>query len=146
MISLRVYAGWSEPLLVEHTTLLEISCTGSYVFGIKRYFLFLKQYTGHGSHMYLRISYFYLKLLEQTMRPWKGGPSIPYPFNYFEKISHIPKINMANISKIQKALYPHIPKIDPNIPYPNIYKNIPYPFKFLANIPVSLKLFPGPQL
>ena len=27
------WAGWSEPLLVAHTTLLEISCHGSYVFG-----------------------------------------------------------------------------------------------------------------
>ena len=26
---LRVSAGWSEPLLVAHTTLLEISCHGS---------------------------------------------------------------------------------------------------------------------
>ena len=26
LIRLRVYAGWSEPLLVSHTTLLEISC------------------------------------------------------------------------------------------------------------------------
>ena len=30
LIRLRVCAGWSEPLLVAHTTLLEISCTGSY--------------------------------------------------------------------------------------------------------------------
>ena len=29
LIRLRVYAGWSEPLLVSHTTLLEISCRGS---------------------------------------------------------------------------------------------------------------------
>ena len=29
LISLRVCAGWYEPLLVAHTTLLEISCTGS---------------------------------------------------------------------------------------------------------------------
>ena len=28
------------------------------------------------------------------------------------------KINMENIPKIQKELYPHIPKIDPSIPYP----------------------------
>ena len=30
LIRLRVYAGWSEPLLVTHTTLLEISCHSSY--------------------------------------------------------------------------------------------------------------------
>ena len=30
LISLCVCAGWSEPLLVTHTTLLEISCPGSY--------------------------------------------------------------------------------------------------------------------
>ena len=53
---------------------------------------------------------------------------------------------MANIPKIQKALYPHVPKIDPNIPYPlNIYKSIPYPFMILANIHVSLKTLPGPH-
>ena len=27
---LRVCAGWPEPLVIEHTTLLEISCRGSY--------------------------------------------------------------------------------------------------------------------
>ena len=31
LISLRVCSGWSEPLLVAHTTLLEISCQGSLV-------------------------------------------------------------------------------------------------------------------
>ena len=36
---------------------------------------------------------------------------------------------MANISKIQKALYHHIPKID---------QSIPYPFKYLQKYPVSL--------
>ena len=30
LIRLRVYAGWSEALLVTHTTLFEISCTGSF--------------------------------------------------------------------------------------------------------------------
>ena len=39
---------------------------------------------------------------------------------------------MANISKILKALYPHIPKIDPSIPYP---------FRFLQKYPVSLQVF-----
>ena len=31
LISLHVCAGWSEPLMVAHTTLLEISCHGSFV-------------------------------------------------------------------------------------------------------------------
>ena len=31
LIRLRVSAGWSEPLLVAHTTLLKISCRGSFV-------------------------------------------------------------------------------------------------------------------
>ena len=31
LIRLRICAGWSEPLLVAHTTLLEISCQGSSV-------------------------------------------------------------------------------------------------------------------
>ena len=39
---------------------------------------------------------------------------------------------MANIPKIQKAFYPHIPKIDPSIPYP---------FKYLQKYPVFLKNF-----
>ena len=32
LIRLRVCAGWSEALLVAHTTLLEISCRGSIMF------------------------------------------------------------------------------------------------------------------
>ena len=53
---------------------------------------------------------------------------------------------MANIPKIQKALYPHIPKSDPSILHPFKYlQNIPYPFKFLVNNAVSLKTLPGPQ-
>ena len=28
---MHVCAGWSEPLLLAHTTLLEISCTGSFI-------------------------------------------------------------------------------------------------------------------
>ena len=31
LIRLPVCAGWSEPLLVKHTTLLEISCCRSYI-------------------------------------------------------------------------------------------------------------------
>ena len=37
LISLRVYAGWSEPLLVAHTTLLEISCHGSNIIFFKTF-------------------------------------------------------------------------------------------------------------
>ena len=44
---------------------------------------------------------------------------------------------MANIPKIQKALYPHKLIQVSRIPL-NIYRNIPYPFNFLVNIPVSL--------
>ena len=41
---------------------------------------------------------------------------------------------MANISKIQKALYPHIPKFDPSIPYP---------LKYLQKNPVSpISMYP----
>ena len=54
----------------------------------------------------------------------RGGSQYPLSF-----VSHNPKINMANIPKIQKALYPHIPKIDPSIPYT---------FKYLQKYPVSL--------
>ena len=34
LIRLRVCAGWSEPLLVAHTSFLEISCPGSNMFAI----------------------------------------------------------------------------------------------------------------
>ena len=51
---------------------------------------------------------------------------------------------MANILKIQKALYPQSLKLIQVSRFPlNFYKNIPYPFNFLANIPVSLKPFQG---
>ena len=49
---------------------------------------------------------------------------------------------MVNIPKIQKALYmyPHIPKIDPSIPYPFKYlQKYPVSLIFVANIPVALK-------
>ena len=76
---------------------------------------------------------------------WGGGGGSPsIPLIILKKISHIPNRNMANISKNQKALYPHITKIDPSIPYPFKYlQNTPYSFTFLANIPVSLKTLPG---
>ena len=79
----------------------------------------------------------------RTNEVLEGGPSIPYPFNYF-----VPKINMANIPENSEIIHgipislkliqvSRIPLI--------IYKNIPFPFKFLANIPVSLKTLPGPH-
>ena len=55
-----------------------------------------------------------------------GGSSIPYSFYHFEKYP----ISL-NILKIQKALYPHIPKIDPSIPY--LIKHM-----YLQKYPVSL--------
>ena len=39
LIRLRVCAGWSEALLVPHTLLLEISCTGSYVHFRSKYLM-----------------------------------------------------------------------------------------------------------
>ena len=73
------------------------------------------------------------------MRPWRVPVS--HILLIILKISHIPKINMANVPKVQKAYcIPNIPKIDLSIPL-NIYKNIPYLLIFLANIPVSLKPF-----
>ena len=36
LISLGVSAGWSEPLLVTHTTLLEISCGGSIAVAVEK--------------------------------------------------------------------------------------------------------------
>ena len=53
-------------------------------------------------------------------------------------MANIQKSNTANIPKIQKAMYPHIPKIDPSIIYPFKYLQ-KYPFKLLVNIHVSLK-------
>ena len=53
---------------------------------------------------------------------------------------------MADIPKIQIALYPISLKLIQASRNPlTICKNIPYPFKFLANIPVSLKTLPGPH-
>ena len=63
----------------------------------------------------------------------KGGSSIPYPIKYFEKYPISLKEN-GNYPQIQKALYPHFPRIDPNILYP---------FKYLQIYPVSLFAF-GP--
>ena len=62
-------------------------------------------------------------------RPWKGGgPSIPYPFNYFENIPY-PKNKYGKYPQNSESMYTHIPKIDPSIPYP---------FKYLQKYPVSL--------
>ena len=49
---------------------------------------------------------------------------------------------MENIPKFKKHCIPISLKLTqvPRIPF-NIYKNILYPFKFLANIPVSRKPF-----
>ena len=53
---------------------------------------------------------------------------------------------MANIPYIQKALYPISLKLIQVSRIPlSIYKNILYPFKFLANVPVSLKALLGLQ-
>ena len=54
---------------------------------------------------------------------WGPGREVPVshiPLIILKNI-YIPKIIMANITKFQKALYPHIPKIDPSIPYPFKY-------------------------
>ena len=81
-----------------------------------------------------------------VMRHWKGGSQYPISLLFFWKIFHIPKINMANIPKIQKALNPISLKLIQVSRIPlSIYKNIPYPFKFFANVPVSLKTLPGLQ-
>ena len=62
-----------------------------------------------------------------------SGPGRGVPVSHISliilKISHIPKINMANIPEIQKELYSHIP---------NIELSILYPFKYLQKYPVSL--------
>ena len=42
LIRLRERAGWSEPLLVAHTTLLEIACCGSYV--LREFLLDIQSY------------------------------------------------------------------------------------------------------
>ena len=78
------------------------------------------------------------------LKPWKGGPYIPYPFKYFEKYPN-PKRNITS-QKFKKHCIPIFLKLIlvSGIPL-NIYKNIPYPFNFLVNIPVSLKTLPGPH-
>ena len=59
----------------------------------------------------------------------QAGVPVPHIPLIILKTSYIPKINMANITKIQKALYSYIPKIGPSYPYP---------FKYLQKYPVSL--------
>ena len=44
-----------------------------------------------------------------------------------------------NIIEFQKALYHHIPK-----KYFDLQQNIPYPFMYFSNIPISLATFQGP--
>ena len=67
---------------------------------------------------------------DSVLRPWKGVPVSHIPLIIVKNIPYpIPKIDMASIPEIQKALYPHIPKIDPSIQYP---------FKYLQKYPVSL--------
>ena len=63
------------------------------------------------------------------MRSWQGVPVSHIPLIILKNIQFPLNKNIANIPKMQKALYPHIPKIDPSIPYP---------FKYLQKYPVSL--------
>ena len=82
----------------------------------------------------------------EVARNLEGGPSFPYPFDYFEKYP----ISLKETWQISPIFRKHC------IPIPKIYQSIPYPFKylqkypvsifkFLANIPVSLKTLPGPK-
>ena len=76
----------------------------------------------------------------------EGGPSIPYPFNYFEKYPMSLKLIWQISQKFKKHCIPISLKLIQVSRIPlSIYKNILYPFKFLANIPVSLKTLPMPQ-
>ena len=48
---------------------------------------------------------------------WGHGRGVPVSHIPLIVLKNIPNLNMTNIPKIQKALYPHIAKIDPSIPY-----------------------------
>ena len=77
------------------------------------------------------------------LRPCKGVPGIPYPFNYFKKYPISLEINEQISPKfipIQKALYHHIPKS-----ILNFHKSTPYQYKYLANILISPKTLQWPQ-
>ena len=54
LIRLRVCAGWSEALLVAHTTLLEISCHGSYHFVVSHIGLWRTIITSEGTYWTLK--------------------------------------------------------------------------------------------
>ena len=85
---------------------------------------------------------FMLHLLAKNYEALEGGSW--YPFKYFEKYPTSLKRNWKILSKftqIQKALYHHIPTNTMNV-----HKSIPYTFVCLANIPISIKTLPGPQL
>ena len=81
------------------------------------------------------------------LRPWKGGgSSIPYPINFFKKYPiSFKKIRQLspNIRKLCIPIFQKLIKVS-HIPL-FFYKNIPHPFNFLANIPISLNTLPGPQ-
>ena len=73
------------------------------------------------------------------MRPWKRRPRYPISLLIFQKVSRIPKNKWATNPK-NSPHFRNIPKSTLNF-----HKSIPYPFKFLANIPIFLKTLPGPQ-
>ena len=86
-------------------------------------------------HCLLKYTFRGLQSMKEAL---EGSPGIPL---IILKTSHIPKINMANIPKIQKVLYPIPLKL---IQVSHIPLNI-YKIKFLANIPASLKTLPWPH-
>ena len=77
----------------------------------------------------------------------EGGPSIPYPFNYFEKypisiefFGKYPQNSESILFQISLKLI----QVS-RIPLKYLQTYTPYPFNYLANIPVSLETLPGPQ-
>ena len=97
--------------------------------------------------LYLHFLHETFQIFKLNSEALKGGPSIPYPFNYFKKYSISLKLIWQISPKFRKHCIPISLKLIQVSCIPlNIYKSIQYPFKFLVNIPVSLKSLPGPQL
>ena len=93
---------------------------------------------------HVKTGFFHMR--KQRRGPGRGGPSIPYPINFFKKypisFKKIRQLSL-NIRKLCIPIFQKLIKVS-HIPL-FFYKNIPYPSNFLANIPISLNTLPGPQ-
>ena len=99
LIRLRVRAGWSEPLLVAHTTLLEISCHGSFCV------LYSSSILSHYSHTHATfqseaLSSFKVERVQILIR-WLGVKPADLDLQSFEK-----RINLGSAGQSSVTDFP----------------------------------------